>query len=71
MPDSEYQQSYPKWIYAKQDGAIVSRIVNDPAERDKLGAGWAESPDGPFVTQAEPKFSAKQSAPKSRPRRRK
>jgi hypothetical protein len=71
MPDSEYQQSYPKWIYAKKDGVIVSRIVNDPAERDKLGAGWAESPDGPFVQQAAPKPPAKQSVPKPRPRRRK
>ena len=58
MPDSEYQESYPKWMYAKRDGAVVSELVRDPRARAALGKGWAESPAGPF----------QEETPKSRPK---
>ena len=53
MPDSEYNQSYPKWVYAKQGSEVLSRIVKDPEELAGLGTGWAESPAGPFAEKAE------------------
>lgn len=64
MSDSEgTHKSYPKWIYTERDGVPVSRIVNDPRELAAAGKGWAESPNGPFLT-------AKVEL-KSRPRKRK
>lgn len=43
-------QAYPKMVYANRDGEIVHEVVNSPRELEELGAGWAESPDGPFFT---------------------
>jgi hypothetical protein len=63
MPDSEFQSSYPKWLYTKQGGEVVGRIVNDPKERAALGKGWAETPDGPFPSETMPR-------PRGRPRTR-
>ncbi len=64
MSDSEVvHKSYPKWVYTERDGVPVSRIVNDPGELAALGKGWAESPNGPFLTS--------KAAPKPRPRKRK
>ena len=43
--------SYPKMVYTERDGKVVHTIVNTPDELKALGHGWAESPNGPFVTQ--------------------
>lgn len=70
--------SYPKWVYAKREVAekvttgfqspligeadVVGKIIQDPDERKALGPGWADSPAGPFTSEAKPR-------PRGRPRK--
>ncbi len=54
--------SYPKMVYARRDGGIINRTVQNPRELSALGPGWAESPSGPFSSATPKRVKVKSKA---------